>query len=109
MTSARPEAKSHQETGVTSAPVVVEVRRSRTDAHQLDVDVDFAADAEHVAEQAPVRVHRVGLRFAVQAHRGAGPEKTLRDPRRLVAVALRRVVDLRRVDLDETDAPPVRE
>jgi hypothetical protein len=46
-------------------------------------------------------------RLAVQAHRGATRQKALRDPRRLLAVALGRVVDLGRVDLDEADAPAV--
>src|SRR5206468_3411034 len=89
MACARPETEAHKETGVTSAPVVIEVGRSRSDPHQLDVNVEVAADAEHVAEQAPVRVHRVGFRFAVEAHRSAGREQMLRDPRRLRAVALR--------------------
>src|SRR4051794_14786407 len=83
------EAETHQEAGVAPAPVVVEVRCCRADAYKLDIDIKAILDAEHVAEQAPVSVDSVRLRLAVQAHRSTGREKTLRDPRRLCAVALR--------------------
>lgn len=70
MASPSTEAEAHQEMGVAATPVVVEVRSSCTDAHELDVDVETAADAEHVAEQAAVGVYRVGLRF-----RGTGARR----------------------------------
>src|SRR6266516_2272679 len=64
VTTAGATTESHEKTRVAPAPIVVEVRGSRPDADEFDVDVDLAANADHVAEQASVGIHRVGLRFA---------------------------------------------
>jgi hypothetical protein len=64
MAVASSEAESHKETGVAPTPVAIEVRGCRSDPDQLDVDVEVATDAGHVAEQAAVAVYRVGSWFA---------------------------------------------
>jgi hypothetical protein len=109
VTTAGAATESHEKTRVTPAPIVVEVRGIRPDADELDVDVEIAANADHVAEQASIGIHRIGFRFAKKAHRGAGREQAFRDRRRLLPVALRGEVDLGRVDLDETNVASARE
>src|SRR5206468_1350901 len=56
--------ESREKTRVTPAPIVVEVRGSRPDADELGVDVEIAANADHVAKQASIGIHRIGFRFA---------------------------------------------
>jgi len=89
VTTAGATTESHEKTRVAPAPIVVEVRGSRPDSDELEVDVEIAANADHIAEQASIGIHRIGFRLAKKAHRGAGREQALRDLRRLVPVALR--------------------
>jgi len=102
-------SESHEKTRVPPAAIVVEVRGGRPDSDELNVDVDVATDADHVAEQASIGIHGIGFRFAKESYSGAGREQVLRDRLRLLPVALRREVDLGRVDLDETDVASVGE
>jgi hypothetical protein len=50
MVSAGVEAEAHQETGIPSASVAVEVRSSGPDANEPDVDVEAVPHAGDVAE-----------------------------------------------------------
>lgn len=86
--SPRTEPKANQEPGITTAPVVVEVRCRCTDPHQVDVHVQFIANAEHVPEQPPVLVDPIRVRFSVEPDECSRRKQPLRDSRGLIAVAL---------------------
>src|SRR4051812_13767338 len=98
------EGELHEQSRVAPPPVVIEIRRRSTHTDKLHVDVQPVADPKHVPEEATVLIDGVRPRLLVDADERARREETFRDGRRLLAEALGRVVDLRRVDLDETDA-----
>ncbi len=67
MPSSCQEGEAHEQAGVVAAPVVVEVRRGGTDAHEQDAHVEAAAGANDVAKQSPVAIHGVRLRLGSSA------------------------------------------
>jgi hypothetical protein len=103
------ESEARESGGVAAPAPAVEVRRCGADSDEADVDVEAVADAGYVAEQATVTIDGVGRGFAGESDESPRREQALRDCRRLLAVALRREIDLGRVDLDEPDLRPVGE
>src|SRR6478609_8832994 len=103
------ESQARKTGGVAAPSPAVEVRRCGSHGDEANIDVEVAADAGHVAEQAPVAIDGVGRRLAREPDERTRREQSLRQGRGLRAVALPLRVDLGCVDLDKSYLRPVRE
>src|SRR3954467_5956697 len=97
--------------GARIAPLTatVEVRCGVTVLDEEDVHAEAVADAEHVAQQAPVAVDAIRRRLHRQSYKRPWRQELLRLSRPLVTPALDAEVARGRVDLDEADLRATRQ
>jgi hypothetical protein len=101
--------QAFEQSRMTAAPAVFEVRSFSANLHEVDVHVQSISGAGHIGEPVAVVIGNAACRFSLEADWGVRRQKPFRDCVRSSRIALGSGTGISRVDLNEAHRSTVAE